>query len=220
MTKKGTSRSGQTKLKDQKIKALEAALRDERLALIAISTAFLRETPDPPRLIARLEAMARQAARPEAKLSPRTRTAFVKGYQMIRRAAAVELSKPQPLFDGVPNPGHPDPEKVQKLADPEQEQMGMASGDGELADVEEAQDERAVHVAKLDAMVLNIVERFGPCDDGEIYRRYADRPDRTPMTEKGLRQHRQDMVVRRLLARAGKDKRNKLLFDLPGRDIT
>lgn len=154
--------AGATKLTEQqRIRNLERALRKERLGLVGIALAFLKESPDPARLMARLERMVEAAAVDprKAKAAPVLRD----GLALIKRAMEQELGKPQGLFD--PDVGHVPPDEAQELTElPADQPISLLSPD-QMIQYREA-GEREVRALIIEAL------RQGPATDAELVARY------------------------------------------------
>src|SRR4051794_6708214 len=86
---------------------LERALKEERLALTALATAFIQTHGNPDALFAQLERMVTAAA-DNPRVKPRVKQTLIDGHRILERALAIHRGRPQPLFDddNRPNTGH------------------------------------------------------------------------------------------------------------------
>jgi hypothetical protein len=141
-------------VRDARLRETERLLREERLGLDAIVTAFLQEVPVPERLMERLDQMAAVAI--ERNLSARACDAILFGQQMYRRRLERHLLKQQELL-------------------PRDEPELIAADNGTQATLIEPQD---LHVAQTAAerelreRVLAIFRIKGGLTDRELVNHY------------------------------------------------
>jgi len=179
------------RVKQAASRSTERALREERLALAAIAKCFVLESPDPGRLLARLEAMARSAQQ-NGKTTVAVRQSLLDSVKLIRNAINRELGKPQELLD--PHVGHVIPSRVERLVgdDTIPQQLGLMSN-GDLGDVIAAHDEQTATIFHVHEKVVEVL-RSGPATDREIYRRYTLRPDTKPHSKTALTERRKELT--------------------------
>lgn len=155
-------------------RSAEKALKEERLALAAITKVMLLECPDPGRVLSRLEAMARSAeGNPRTPLA--TRKMLQDGVKFVRTAIQRENGKPQALFD--PHVGHVKAEKVDELVEGTDgaQQLGLTGQDSFLGDVEVAHTERVDTITKVHGAIVELIREHGPLSDAELFDRYVVR---------------------------------------------
>lgn len=156
--------------REQHVKNLERALKEERTGLVALARAFLEESPDPNALVRRVEGMVRQAERAGAPL--KTRDAIRFGHSILTRAAEQLQGRPQTLFD--PDVGHVPPAKAEVLSrPPEAEQLGLGITErNSVADVETERQERARSAAEVRSALLRLFQESGPMSDQDMVAAY------------------------------------------------
>lgn len=137
-----------------RIKNLERALLEERTAVIAIATMALREARDPEALLRRVEGTAVALAR-QPRSSPKTREATQAAATAFRRAAEIEMGRPQGLFD--PDVGHVSPEAVQRLVEDSNAPLPGIDLDGG----------RSQREASLDRAIVRLLAV--PCTDPDLH---------------------------------------------------
>lgn len=161
-------------LLEKRVRNLERSLREERQALLAVTTAFLKEANDPAALVARLEGMCR-AAQANRKVKPHVREALLHALNLVKSATAIHMEKPQPLFN--PDVGHTDPTKVKELVSggEQPQQTGMAfqdDGQAALGDVEEAHQEQEQFHEQVRTHVLDLYREHGAMTDDALMLRH------------------------------------------------
>jgi hypothetical protein len=194
------------RVKQASARSMERALREERLALAAIAKCFILESPDPGRLLARLEAMTRSAQQ-SGKTTVAIQQSLLDAVKMIRNAINRELGKPQELMD--PNVGHVMASRVDRLVGPDGnpisfQQLGLMS-DGDLGDVITAHEEQTATIFRVHDQLVKVLRR-GPATDKEIYRRYILHPDTQPQSQKALLERRKELTVSGRIREAGRHK--------------
>jgi len=196
---------GKAKVAQASARSLERALAEERLALAAITKVFLLETPDPSRLLARLEAMCR-AAEQDRRTPAKLRRSLLTAVLLVRTAIQRELGKPQSLLE--PDVGHTAPAKVDALVAPTDgaQQLGLGAQDSLLGDVEEAQAERVQTISTVHAEIVRLLREDGAATDSELHARYAHTrmgvalPLQSPTA---IRERRQELCAAGRVVRAG-----------------
>jgi hypothetical protein len=173
-------------------KELERALKEERIGLLGITMAILRMSVDPQAVSDRLDALVR-AAQANPRTRPGTMSALIEGQKLMRRALAIELEKPQPLFE--PDIGPTKPEAVIDLVDhPEEQQMGLALGTNGASDAEAAAQDRAATIARVQEAVIAMFVEHGSLTDAELYGHYIMRTDFVKQSPGSLRTRRVELV--------------------------
>jgi hypothetical protein len=165
MAQPSTTREVQKRAKEQHLKNVERALKEERTGLVAIARVFLEEAENPGAVIRRLEAMVRAAE--NGNTPARTRDALRYGYQVLSRAAEQAQGKPQGLFD--PNVGHVRTDAVNRLVNSQDHQVGLFATNREpLRDVVDAGQERAQFSTKTREIILGCYRDLGELTDDEL----------------------------------------------------
>jgi hypothetical protein len=160
-----TTRDVQKRAKEQHLKNVERALKEERTGLVAVARVFLEESDNPGAVLRRLEAMVRAAENNGAPV--RTRDALRYGYQVLARAAEQAQGKPQGLFS--PNVGHVRAASVTKLVTQEDHQVGLFATSREpLQDVVDASVERAQFSQTTREVILDCFRERGELTDEEV----------------------------------------------------
>lgn len=165
---------------DAQLRSAQTALREERLALAAITKVMLLEVPDPSRVLARLDAMARAAeANPRTTVS--TKRMLLDATRFVRTAIQRELGKPQELFD--PHVGHVDADKVDELVEPVNgnQQLGLAGQGSFLGDVEEAHAERVTTITRVQSAIVDLYRGEGVLTDRALHANYLLAGARSPL---------------------------------------
>jgi hypothetical protein len=162
------------KVKRAARRSMEAALREERLAIGAIVKVMLLEVPDPGRVLARLDAMVR-AAEANPRMTPTIRRQLLDASRFVRAAIQREEGRPQELFD--PHVGHVRAEAVDALVAPTDgaQQLGLEGQTSMLGDVESAHAERVALLATVHDALVEIVRGHGALSDLELHARYVHR---------------------------------------------
>lgn len=152
-------------------RSAERALREERLALAALTKVMLLEVPDPRRVLARLEAMCR-AAEENPRTTAATRKMLLDGTRFVRTAIERDTARPQTLFD--PHVGHIKKSEVDKLVTPTEgeQQLGLINHESTLGDVEAAHTDRVDTIAKAHSAIVEIVRANGPLTDRQLHGHY------------------------------------------------
>lgn len=191
------------KVKRAAERSAEKALKEERLALAAITKVMLLEVPDPGRVLARLEAMARAAeGNPRTPLA--TRKMLQDGVKFVRTAIQRENGKPQALFD--PHVGHLKAEKVDALVDATDgaQQLGLTGQDSFMGDVEAAHTERVDTISTVHGAIVTLIQEHGPLNDRELFDRYIMEGARWPIqSAKALGERRKELTGAGRLVGAG-----------------
>lgn len=157
-----------------RVRQLERALRDERTALVAIATMALREARDPEALLRRVEGSAAAVAA-QPRSSPKSREALRAAAEAFRHAVAIEMGRPQALFE--PDVGHVRPEAVTKMvvdAPPPLPGMDAAGGRAQREAALDASILRVLRVPRTDPGLHQAVMRDGSVhapDRREVYYR-------------------------------------------------
>lgn len=207
------AKDAKEKAREARIKELERALKDERIGVLGIAIAFLRESTAPHALARRLEVMAHNAV-DNPKVRAGTRTALVEGNKLVQRALAIELEKPQPLFE--PDLGPANPAQVAEAVERSDAGAGQASMDLSGGDdaASSALDERQRTLDRVYEAIVALLHEHGAMTDAEIQARYAARADFLPQSAGALRARRTELTRRRRLV-ASKDKRDgAMIWDL------
>lgn len=203
------------KTKDKKIANLERALREERMGLTAIATAFCLTHGNPERMMRKLEDMVR-AAVDDPRQKPGVKRALINGQQVAERALAIYLGKPQPLFDeddDRPDTGHVNPSDARALADPPEQQVGFNfdGGNGEgAAEAIAAHQEREALLSRVDDFIIRLVRENDPMTDVELHELYCVQEERpTPLSWQNFYDRRVDLTRRGRLVDTGDKKHAK-----------
>lgn len=148
-------------------RSTEKALREERLALAAITKVMLLECPEPARVLSRLDAMVR-AADANSRVPATTRRALLDGTRFVR--AAMEREH---LFD--PPEAAPKPENVDALVTSTEgpSQLGLDGQGSFLGDVEAAHAERVGTLRRVHEAIVELIRERGPMGDRELWERYT-----------------------------------------------
>lgn len=206
-------KSAKDKARDARIKELERALAEERVGVLGIAIAFLRESPSPQRLAHRLDAMARNAAT-NPKVKGGTKKALIEGNKLVQRALAIELEKPQPLFE--PDVGPAKPEAVAEVVERSdsagvQEAMDLGgNGDGLM----DAHTERQRTLERVYEAVVAMFVEHGSMTDPELQARYMARTDFVKQSAGALRARRVELVQKGRLVRTTEQRDDKPVWDL------
>lgn len=200
------------------VKNLERALKEERLGLMCITAAFVKECPDPDALRRRLDRMV-HLAHENPKVPQATKAAMRAGVQLVEAAIAVDMKKPQPLFD--PNVGHTAPAKVEDIVDPPQVGAGQATlapgGQGGLEALQhDADDQQAAHKA-MQATVVSLFEAAPEgLSDGEMLLA-SGQPGVPYVPHDALVKVRKELLKMGRLANTGMRRNDQPVFDLAER---
>lgn len=171
----GKRKAVEKQVQRRKIANLERALKEERLALTAIATAFVQTHGDADALFAQLERMV-QAAATNPRTKPRVRQTLIDGHRILERALAVHRGRPQPLFDDElrPSTGHVNPSEVRALANPEEEsQQALALNGGGVAEAEATHRQLEDLNEKIDDGIVRVLRDGEPDTDIGLYDRYC-----------------------------------------------
>jgi hypothetical protein len=209
------------KVQAQKLKNLERALKEERLGLTAISTAFVQTHGHPEAMLAKLEAMVRSAVE-DPRVKPRTKSALIAGQQMVDRALRIHLGQPQPLFtdEDTPNTGHVNPGDVKRLANPpEEQQVGLfADGGNGVADAVAAHEDRESTTRKVNEHIVKLLRANGPQTDPELLELWVTSDPPCTLSRQTLYDHRVEMVRSGRLIDSGEERtvagRKRPVWDL------
>lgn len=196
------------KVREAQVRALERALREERLALAAIVKVMLIEVPDPARVLARLDAMTRAA-----EATPRTPRAIVKqlldATLFVKTAIERETGRPQSLFD--PHVGHVKDTDVDRLVEPTNgpQQLGLQAGESLLGDAEQAHRERVEVLGRIHNALILLYQQHHLLTDADLHTHYkalaAEHPERRlPVQTKGaLVERRRELAASGRIGRRG-----------------
>jgi hypothetical protein len=182
--------------RDQKMRNLERALKEERLGLTAIATAFVQTHGDADAMAAKMEAMVRSAVE-DPRVKPGVKKALIAGQQIVQRALAIHLGQPQPLFtDGdVPDTGHVNPSEAKALANPpEAQQVGLFGGSDGLEDALAAHDDRESLNRKIADHIVRLFRENGPMTDWELLGKYEVSEPPIVLARWDLYAHRVDLT--------------------------
>lgn len=159
------------KVKRAERRSAEKALREERLALAAITKVMMLECPEPARVLSRLDAMVR-AANANSRVPATTRRALLDGTRFVRAAILRESEAPQ-MFD--PPEAAPKPAEVDALVDSTDgpSQLGLEGQGSFLGDVETAHKERVETLRRVHEGVVEMIRKFGPLTDRALWERYT-----------------------------------------------
>lgn len=153
-------------------RSADKALREERVALAAITKVMLLECPEPARVLSRLDAMVR-AANGNPRVPAGTRRALLDGTRFVRAALAKDGGKQDGLFD--PATPVPKPAEVAALVTSTDgpSQLGLDGQGSFLGDVETAHAERVDTIGRVHQAVIELIKERGPMVDRELWERYA-----------------------------------------------
>lgn len=165
------AKRGKAAIKDAHIKALERALREERLALAAVVKVMLIEVPDPARVLARLDAMSR-AAEQNPRTSAAVRKQLLDATLFVKTAIQRERGRPQELFE--PDVGHTRPKDVDALVEASDgpQQLGLVNNE-QIGDAGEAHDERVRTIGQVHTALIGLYREHGALSDRELHGHYA-----------------------------------------------
>lgn len=178
-----SQRALKKKLEAKRIKNLEAALKEERLGLMALTLAFCRSHGDTDRLVAKVNAMAAAVA-DDPRASAGLRAAMVHGRAYIENAVAVEAGRPQRLFE--PDVGHVKPDQAAALVDAGPEQMTLGGPEASITHRED-------FAQRVDAGLLAALE-VGALGEDELFARYAMNQDNPKASQAQLRRRRRHLA--------------------------
>lgn len=171
------------KLEAKRVRNLEAALKEERLGLMALTLAFCRSHGDPDRLMAKVNAMAAAIA-DDPRASAGLRAAMVHGRAYIENALAVEAGRPQRLFE--PDVGHVKPDQAVRLVNAGPEQMTLGGPEASM-------NQRDDFSQRVDAGLVAALE-VGALTEEELFARYAINPDNPRASQAQLRRRRRHLA--------------------------
>jgi hypothetical protein len=185
-------------------RSLERALRDERRALVSVAAVALRAARDPDELVARLEVIARRAVE-QPRNPARTCEALTYASRAFANARAIELGKPQRLFDL--DVGHVAPGGVRNLID------GADPGQTSLFEPEVVLGLADGAAEELLELVVDVFrDADEPLDDAELRTRV--RCARPLLTAAAIARSRVELVRRGRLVVVGPGR-----HDLPERTL-
>lgn len=195
-------------IKDARIRSLERAVKEERLALAAIVKVMLIEVPDPARVLARLDAMSRAA-----EANPRTpaavRKQLIDATLFVKTAIERETGRPQTLFE--PDVGHVKPKDVDSLVEPTEgpQQLGLQQDEGLFGDVQDAHRERVATMTSVHAAIVVLLQREGPLTDRELWTHYVADGGTPQQSQKAITERRRELVGSGRVVGAGKGLRGE-----------
>jgi len=217
-------RKAEQKVKRAVERSMERALKEERLALAAVTKVMLLEIPNPARVLARLDAMVRAAeANPRTPITVRRQ--LLDATRFVRTAIERETGKPQTLFD--PHVGHLRRDEVDRLVAPTEgpQQLGLINNETLLGDAEAAHEERVRTIATVHNELVNLLRADGPATDLQLYDRYrrawADVTQRRPLPVQSsisIRERRAELVAAGRVVPAGK-RDGETTFDIVEREL-
>lgn len=171
------------KLEAKRVKNLEAALKEERLGLMALTLAFCRSHGDTDLLMSKVNAMAAAVA-DDPRASAGLRAAMIHGRAYIENAVAIESGRPQRLFE--PDVGHVKPDDAARLVNAGPEQMSLG---GPQASMEQRDD----FVQRVDAGLVAALE-VGALTEEELFARYALNTANPRASKAQLRRRRRQLA--------------------------
>lgn len=192
-------RSVESKVQAKKVANLERALKEERLALTAIATVFVKTHGNPDALFAALDRMVTAAA-DNPRVKPRVKQTLIDGHRILDRALAIHRGKPQPLFDADenrPKQGVVNPSEVRQLTEPEgDEQQGLPLNGGGVEEAVAAMEERGALTRRIDDAIVRLVRENEPMTDVELYDVYCADADTPKVPWDVFYGHRTDLTRR------------------------
>lgn len=161
-------------VKAKKVQNLERALKEERLALTVLATAFVKTHGNVDHLFAQVEAMVTAAAE-NPRVKPRVKQTLIDGHNILERALAVHRGRPQPLFDdnGRPSTGHVNASEVKALANPPEQQQGLPLNGGGVAEAVAAMEERRTTDERIEDAIVRLIRDGHVVTDVELYDHYC-----------------------------------------------
>ena len=206
--KPDAEKKGRNYVKERRLKNVESSLKLERTANLAIAKAFVRECPNPERLLARLDGMVR-AAMEDEYMKPEMRQVLIAGRDLVARAIEQEQGKPQGLFD--PDVGHISPRAVNRIVD-------NAAAPTLTSDIDEHRRRREFERTSEDE-ILRLIREHGALTDEQLLIEYMKANRGPKLNAHNLYYRRTALVKRGQLAKSEQSSENNTLWDTAERVI-